>query len=196
MSKQLISIIEFPELYNVLYEIRHLFKFDIDNYKKTEDFINKLDLNNHESSIIISKKNNKILVKNKKINKYNILIFDRLPLRIERLLDKINISLIKKKYHSQSSIIINGYDLNLNSRTIFKKDSILKLTEKEIEIILFLNNESKAKSVSELQEQVWGYTSELETHTVETHIYRLRKKINIKFNDNKFIVSNEKGYLI
>ena len=70
------------------------------------------------------------------------------------------------------------------------------MTEKEIEIILFLNNESKAKSVSELQEQVWGYTSELETHTVETHIYRLRKKINIKFNDNKFIVSNEKGYLI
>tara|TARA_B100000767_G_C19744005_1_gene527587 strand:- start:843 stop:1433 length:591 start_codon:yes stop_codon:yes gene_type:complete len=196
MSKQLISIIEFPELYNVLYEIRHLFKFDIDNYKKTEDFINKSDSNNHESSIIISKINNKILVKNEKINKYNILIFDRLPLRIERLLDKINISLIKKKYHFQSSIIINGYDLNLNSRTICKKDSILKLTEKEIEIILFLNNESKAKSVSELQEQVWGYTSELETHTVETHIYRLRKKINIKFNDNKFIVSNEKGYLI
>ena len=76
MSKQLISIIEFPELYNVLYEIRHLFKFDIDNYKKTEDFINKSDSNNHESSIIISKINNKILVKNEKINKYNILIFD------------------------------------------------------------------------------------------------------------------------
>ena len=75
---------------------------------------------------------------------------------------------------------------------------ILKLTEKEIQIILYLNrqNKSQSVSVSELQKQVWGYSSELETHTVETHIYRLRKKIKDKFSDNQFIISDEKGYLI
>ena len=124
------------------------------------------------------------------------MVFDSLPIKTEKILDEININLIKQKYYSQSKLIIKGYDLNLNSRTIIYNNIALKLTEKEIQIILFLNNEKNANPVSVLQKQVWGYSSELETHTVETHIYRLRKKIKDKFKDDKFILSNENGYQI
>ena len=70
------------------------------------------------------------------------------------------------------------------------------MTEREIDIILFLNEKKQPQSVNELQKKVWGYSFDLETHTVETHIYRLRKKIKDKFEDEKFIISHDKGYLI
>jgi DNA-binding response OmpR family regulator len=119
-----------------------------------------------------------------------------LPSELSKIIEKINIQLIKKKYNYQSKINIENYILNLNSRTIVKNNKQLKLTEKEIDIILFLNNNTNPQSVAKLQNEVWGYSSELETHTVETHIYRLRRKINNIFNDDKFIVSYDKGYLI
>ena len=119
-----------------------------------------------------------------------------MPSELSKIIEKINIQLIKKKYNYQSKINIENYILNLNSRTIVKNNKQLKLTEKEIDIILFLNNNTNPQSVEKLQNEVWGYSSELETHTVETHIYRLRRKINNIFNDNKFIVSYDKGYLI
>ena len=72
----------------------------------------------------------------------------------------------------------------------------MKLTEREIDIILFLNDQKKPQKVNVLQNQVWKYSSELETHTVETHIYRLRKKIIDKFKDDNFILSDENGYFI
>jgi len=72
----------------------------------------------------------------------------------------------------------------------------LKLTEREMEIILFLNDCKTPQKINDLQNKVWSYSSELETHTVETHIYRLRKKINDNFNDEKFILSLKKGYQI
>ncbi|MDC0216253.1 helix-turn-helix domain-containing protein, partial [Candidatus Pelagibacter sp.] len=72
----------------------------------------------------------------------------------------------------------------------------VKLTEKEIDIILFLNENKVAKKISTLQNKVWGYNVELETHTVETHIYRLRKKINYNFKDDNFIISTDEGYLL
>ena len=196
MSKQIVSIIEFPILYNILNEVKHLFTFDICNYKNYEDFLNESKLNTNKNLIIISKKENYLSLQNQNINQNNILVFDLLPIKIEKILDEININLIKQKYHSQSKLVIKGYDLNLNSRTIIYNNIELKLTEKEIQIILFLNNEKNANSVSVLQKQVWGYSSELETHTVETHIYRLRKKIKDKFKDDKFILSNENGYQI
>ena len=79
---------------------------------------------------------------------------------------------------------------------IQKKNTTLKLTEKEIEIILYLSENKKKHDVLSLQNKIWGYSSDMETHTVETHIYRLRKKIIDKFNDDKFILSNKKGYFI
>ena len=72
----------------------------------------------------------------------------------------------------------------------------MKLTEREVDIILFLNDHTKPQKVNILQNQVWKYSSELETHTVETHIYRLRKKIIDKFKDDNFILSDENGYFI
>ena len=82
-------------------------------------------------------------------------------------------------------------------QTIFSKNnSSLKLTEKEIEIILYLNNTKQTHNVADLQKNIWGYSPNMETHTVETHIYRLRKKINNKFNDENFISSHQNGYFI
>ena len=77
-----------------------------------------------------------------------------------------------------------------------KKDLNLKLTQKEIEIIIYLNDSNKNKTISDLEKDVWGYSPKLETHTVETHVYRLRRKILSKFNDDKFILSEENGYKI
>ena len=108
----------------------------------------------------------------------------------------LNVNLIKQKYNYQSSIHIKDYKLDLNSRTITKNNQNLKLTQKEIDIILFLNGCEKHQKVNVLQNKVWGYSLELETHTVETHIYRLRKKINDEFKDNNFILSHDDGYFI
>jgi DNA-binding response OmpR family regulator len=72
----------------------------------------------------------------------------------------------------------------------------LKLTEKEINSIIYLFNSKDVVKIDELQSNVWGYLPELETHTVETHIYRLRKKISQKFHDENFILTNKSGYEI
>ena len=76
------------------------------------------------------------------------------------------------------------------------KNNKLKLTEKEVNTIIYLSNNNKTVSINELQKHVWDYQSDLETHTVETHIYRLRKKILVSFNDDKFIISKKNGYQI
>ena len=198
MSKQSINIVEFSSLYNILYEIRDLLIFHIKNYKKTNHFLQDLDLNNIDcaSTIIIIEKKNIQLSSNTKINNNNILIIDEFPIKIEKLIDKINTKLIKQQYNFQSKLDIKNYLLNLNSRIISSKKIELKLTEREIDIILFLKNKGIPQPVINLQNEVWGYSNTLETHTVETHVYRLRKKIKDKFNDDKFIISHNDGYLI
>ena len=92
--------------------------------------------------------------------------------------------------------MIKGYELNSNSKFFSKGNLKLKLTEKEIEIIFYLNNKKVKHDVADLQKNIWGYSADLETHTVETHIYRLRKKISGLFNDEKFILSHKNGYFI
>ena len=92
--------------------------------------------------------------------------------------------------------MIGSYKFNLNSREMSKSDLKLKLTEKEINSIIYLFNSKDVVKIDELQSKVWGYQPELETHTVETHIYRLRKKILTTFNDNEFIISEKNGYKI
>ena len=198
MVKQSLSIIEFPQLYNILDEIKNLFKFNIHYYESSKDFLDKTnpnDIKNINSTIIINKKNSE-LFSNNKIIKTNILILDDLPIKIEKLIDKINTQIIKQKYSSQSKLNIKNYNLDINSRVLSNSSNKLKLTEKEIDIILFLNEKKKPQTVNDLQNQVWGYSFGLETHTVETHIYRLRKKVKEKFFDEKFIISNDRGYEI
>ena len=132
----------------------------------------------------------------KKLVKKKIFFIQNYPITINKLVEILNVNLIKQKYNYQSNICINHYVLNLNSRVITKNNQNLKLTQKEIDIILFLNDYKKPQKVNILQNKVWGYSLELETHTVETHIYRLRKKIKDKFKDNNFILSNDDGYFI
>ena len=86
--------------------------------------------------------------------------------------------------------------MDMNSREIIINNLKLKLTEKEINTINYLSKSNKPVSIDELQKKVWSYQSDIETHTVETHIYRLRKKILNSFNDNEFIISKKNGYQI
>ena len=198
MFKQTVSIVACETLYNILFEIKHLFKFNITNFKTPRDFLGIVELNNEEliNSLILTNQEIEIITSHNKINKDNILLLEKLPLKIEKLLDKINTQLIKIKYNYQSKLRIKNYFINLNSRIISKQNNELKLTEREIDIILFLNENKLPQSVDILQKEVWGHSFDLETHTVETHIYRLRKKIKNKFNDENFITSHENGYLI
>ena len=198
MTKQNINIIDFETLYNILYEIKSNLSFDIFNYRKENDFVKDLDNNNKDlsNSVIIVKSQSKKLLDHTKVDKRKIIYFESLPLSLIKLVEKINILLIQQRYDYQSKINIKNYILDLNSRTIINHNKHLKLTEKEIDIILFLNDSKKPEKTNVLQSKVWGYSQELETHTVETHIYRLRKKIRDSFNDENFILSLDDGYSI
>ena len=191
---QNVFIINLSSLYEILDEIKENLSFKIikiesdDNFKKNPD----LDFMN---SLIISKSNHNLLLNNNITNK-NLLNFNDLPISLKKLLELINIKLIKLKFNHQSKIIIKGYELNLNSK-LFSKDNLsLKLTERETEIILYLNNTKIKHDVADLQKNIWGYSTNMETHTVETHIYRLRKKISDLFKDETFILSHKNGYFI
>ena len=195
MIKQTIHIIDFKILYNILDEIKDYLKFQILHYKNEEIFLNSNDLNLNDSLILV-RPDNKVFLNNGKINRKKIFSIPNYPITIDKLVEILNVNLIKQKYNYQSNIYIKDYKLDLNSRTITKNNQNLKLTQKEIDIILFLNGYEKPQKVNVLQNKVWGYSLELETHTVETHIYRLRKKIKDEFKDNNFILSNDDGYFI
>jgi len=113
-----------------------------------------------------------------------------------KFIEKVNILFLKQKFQDQSQISIGKYRLDLNSRKLLNKEKSLKLTERETEIIIFLNNSIKSQSIENLQNKVWGHVPDLETHTVETHIYRLRKKLMETFDGDKFIISTKEGYKI
>ena len=195
MIKQTIHIIDFKILYNILDEIKDYLKFQTLHYKNEENFLNSNDLNLNDSLILV-RPDNKVFLNNGKISRKKIFSIPNYPITIDKLVEILNVNLIKQKYNYQSNINIKDYILDLNSRTITKNNQNLKLTQKEIDIILFLNGYEKPQKVNVLQNKVWGYSSELETHTVETHIYRLRKKIKDEFKDNNFILSNDDGYFI
>jgi len=195
MIKQTIHIIDFKILYNILDEIKDYLKFQILHYKNVEIFLNSNDLNLNDSLILV-KSNKQIFLNNEKINKNSFFSIPHYPITIDKLVEILNVNLIKQKYNYQSNIYIKDYKLDLNSRTITKNNKNLKLTQKEIDIILFLNDHEKPQKVNILENKVWGHSPGLETHTVETHIYRLRKKIKEEFKDNNFILSNDDGYFI
>ena len=198
MTKQYVNIVEISTLYEILSEVKSIFLFKISNFPNTQVFINSINNNdlNASNSIIISNKNNNHLLLSKTIDPRNLILVENMPIKIDLLLDKINTSLIKKKYNFQAQVNIKDYTINLNSKIISNQSRSSKLTEREIDIILFLNENKKPQSVHTLQEKVWGYSLSIETHTVETHVYRLRKKIKDKFNDGEFIISHNEGYLI
>tara|TARA_Y100000590_G_scaffold428618_1_gene540144 strand:+ start:3914 stop:4486 length:573 start_codon:yes stop_codon:yes gene_type:complete len=189
MIKQSLVIYNLPILFDILNEIKENFKFDLYNFKKKDEILDlkKIELGNY---LILTNEQNKIE------NISNQLILDDFPIKINEIVEKVNIALLRQKYSDQSKVLVGDYILDINSREISYKTKKLKLTEREIDIILFLKNSKNPKSIENLQKEVWGHSSNLETHTVETHIYRLRKKINYNFNNEKFIISTKKGYMI
>ena len=194
MIEKNIFIINYDSLYEILEEIKDILSFKIIKYKNEQDFL-KDNHPNIKNFLIITKATKHLLL-NKNYSKKNLLDLKSLPVSINKLIELINIQLLKLRFNYQSQIIINSYELNLNSKFISKNNINLRLTEKEIEVILYLNKYKNNHNVIDLQKKIWGYSSEIETHTVETHIYRLRKKISDKFKDKDFILSDQNGYFI
>ena len=186
MSTQNLIIYKFNGLYQILEELGLDLNFKI------------IVADNEESLNAKTKKiRNFLILTNKKYSDIrNQFVLDYTPINIFKLIEKINIEFLKLQFNSQSEVTVQNYTIDLNSREMLKNNIKIKLTEKEINTITYLSKSNKPVSIDELQEKVWSYQSDIETHTVETHIYRLRKKIFNTFNDNKFIISKKNGYQI
>lgn len=183
-NQQTLIIYKFDELFNILNEAKSYLNFEIKAVNS-----NKIDN--------IFTKNNCLIISNKKLDNFeNQVIIKQYPINIIKLFEIININFLKLKFNEQNKIQIGNYYLNLNSKILSDKKENLNLTEKEAKIIFFLNKSLKPITITSLQKEVWGHRSQLDTHTVETHIYRLRKKIEKKFYDKKFISSLKGGYKI
>ena len=186
MSGQNLIIYKFNGLYQILEELSLDLNFKI-TYVDNENYL----------SDAVKNINNYLVISNKKYLAIdNQFVLDSGPINIFKLLEKINIEFLKLQFNSQSKVKVNNYVIDLNSREMLIKDNKLKLTEKEINTITYLSKSDKPVSIDELQKKVWSYQSDIETHTVETHIYRLRKKILNTFNDKDFIISEKNGYQI
>ena len=152
MNKQIVNLVQFNELYKILNEIKNILSFDLKGYKNAGEFLNDLHKNNSlkYSTIIINSKNN-FKLNEENIDMRNILVFNNFPIQLSKIIDQINVQLIKQKYNFQSKINIKNYNLNLNSRVITKNKTDLKLTEREIDIILFLKKQNQPKKIEVLQ---------------------------------------------
>ena len=197
MHSQKLHILNIPELDKIIIEIKDYFNYEVLYFNEKKDLIKKIDEDKKflDNSIIIVNQKDFSSLKGK-TNEKQIHCITKLPIKISNLIDQLNARLIQQNYSAQSNIIINKYMLDINSRVLKKSNNELKLTEREIDTIIFLKNENKPVKVDILQRKVWKYGEDLETHTVETHIYRLRKKIKDTFNDDLFIESKKDGYII
>ena len=186
MGKKLI-IFKDKKLFNILDEIKQNSEFELVLCEK-EIELEKLENDNLTDYLVLTKK--------KLSNFEKQILIDKFPININELNQTLNINFLKSKFIEQSKIDLGRYNLDLNSRILNQNEKELELTEKESSMLIFLKQSKEHVKIYQLQEKVWGYNSELETHTVETHVYRLRKKINDKFKDNEFIKSDKKGYFL
>ena len=134
------------------------------------------------------------------INKYNLSLLDfhvplELPVEILSLKEILNILITKYNFFKKSKIIIKDYEVDSNERSITKKKVKVKLTEKELDLILTLNN-SNGLNKSFLLKSIWKHSHDLDTHAFETHLHRLRKKINKYFKDKNFIIEKNSLYYL
>jgi hypothetical protein len=185
MIKKTLFVYNSLNLFHILNEIKKNFYFELEyidakNYKK-------INFEQYKNYLIISTNHDE------KIK--NCIIIDSLPTKLIKLVEIINLSFLKKQFKNQSEYKIGKYTLDLNSRRIYFENKNLSLTEKESDLILFINSLKRA-DLNKIQKTVWGHSNELETHTVETHIYRLRKKIFKTFDDHNFIKHDRDGYFI
>ena len=185
MNSKNLFIYDSIKLFEILNEIKGNFNFEINHINKKE--YQEMSFDEHKNYLIITTKFNEKIKKS--------LVIDNLPLKINKLVEKINLRFLKNQFNNQSEIKIGKYTLNLNSRKINFEEINLSLTEKECDLILFIQSNKRA-NLKEIQKNVWHYTSDLETHTVETHIYRIRKKMIESFNDDNFIRFEKEGYFL
>ena len=189
MNKLFLVIDQNEHLYQLLKET----KFDI-QYKLIHS-INNIEI---EINKIVSNKKDYLIISTNKGQNFDRkkTIYLTKPIKILQLYEKINLSFSKIKFSSTSNISIGKYIFDLNSRSMSYQNKKLKLTEKEVELIIYLYESVSEKRSSDIRKEVWGHSDGVETHTVETHIYRLRKKITETFNDESFITYYNNGYKI
>ena len=186
MSTQNLIIYKLTSLYHIFEELGLDLNFNV-SFVDSENSL-KDKIKNFDNYLIISNE--------KHLDINNQFTLENLPINILKLIEKINIQFLKLQFNSQSSVKVNNYIIDLNSREMLINNTKLKLTEKEINTIIYLSKSNQPVSINELQKKVWSYQSDMETHTVETHIYRLRKKISNIFKDEEFIISKKNGYQI
>tara|TARA_B100001027_G_scaffold69992_1_gene47759 strand:+ start:1210 stop:1770 length:561 start_codon:yes stop_codon:yes gene_type:complete len=185
MNSRILIIYEYQILYHVLNEVSESLNFEI--IQSSHKDLNEFEHNTKSNYLIISRQEIDGIKNN--------LIIDNIPIKFEKLIEMINIKFLKNKFTDQSHIIIGEYNLDLNSRKISFRDKSLSLTERETNLIIFIKDK-KNVTIKELQKMVWDYSPDLDTHTVETHIYRLRKKMKETFGDKDFILNTSNGYSI
>jgi len=147
--------------------------------------------------ILKDSKKIKILVSynsKKKKDQFNEVI--SLPVKISDLNQIVENAVMKKNFIKNSSILIKQYKLDKNEKKLIKDKNYILLTEKEVQLLELFLDSKKPISKNIILKEVWKYSTSADTHTVETHIYRLRKKIKAKFEDENFILNNKDGYLL
>ena len=186
MNNTKIILYDCLDIYKILEELNDILKLNLVNFENKRDLTKYIEINK-----------NYLVIKTGKDQDYkNQIILDDLPLKIEKVIEKINLAILKNNFSLKSNIKIGRYILNLNSREISFKKKVLKLTEQEVKILTYLDKFKEPTKVEKLQKEIWGYKEDLETHTVETHIHRLRKKFENTFEDRNIILSAQKGYII
>ena len=207
MDNFTISIFDNKTFFEIISELKLFSKFKIKHYedlslfkkdvKKENQLVvfftnpsNKIEINNFPS-IIITKSSTST-------NKFPGELREQLNMPFTILdFEKKVISIIAKNEFKKNSLInLSDYVIDKNERKIKKNNLELQLSEKEINFLILFSQTKKPISRNSVLKKVWNYSEETETHTVETHIHRLRKKISEKFGDNAFIKTNSKGYYI
>ena len=207
MENITINLIGQSVLEEVLREnLKHI-NFEIKSFKKFNEIIHDSKVKN--SSILVTSLKDYDLFINSKLN-IPVLFLNfgskksyttsaeiiNCPFQLNNFVERINVIFLKNEFLNNSNLNILNYEINLNSKEILRDGQKLKLTEREINFILFLKNSNSPQNIKSILKSVWKYSPNLETHTVETHVHRLRKKFFSHFKDDNFIKINKKGYFI
>ena len=212
MSNLTISIFGNKSFLEIISEIKLFSKFKIKYYENLDLCIKDVEKQNLLAIFFVDEKNKNFFTKNK-INSFpSILIVEssipkdmlsngfseqiNMPFTILEFEKKVISLIAKNEYKKNSLIHLNDYIIDKHERKIKKNNLEVKLSEKEINFLILFSKSKEPISKNLVLKKVWHYSSESETHTVETHIHRLRKKILEKFNDNNFIKNNDEGYYI
>ena len=196
MVNQKLYIINLSNFYDIIIELKEYIDYEIKKFDDKKIFLDKYkskSISTENSILIVHEKEYNFFLKN--INEDQIIKF-KPPVNFFLFIENLNVKFIQKKYQDQSNVNIKNFSLDINSRELKKDKLSLKLTERETDMILYLNDSKKPVNVATLEKEIWQHSSDLETHTVETHIYRLRKKIKAEFGNDDLIKSNKNGYTI